>query len=62
VVFTSAGLGWWASDLDDAEHVVFNRGTLAEWRVTGAEVTPWLAVNVDRVRPIEDQSERLVTR
>ena len=61
VVFLSGDLDWATHGLAAGEQVVFNRGTLAEWRVEAADVLPWLAANPHRVTAVEQQVERLYT-
>ncbi|WP_033294368.1 DUF1266 domain-containing protein [Amycolatopsis jejuensis] len=61
VVFLSGDLDWATHGLGAGEEVVFNRGTLAEWRVTAAAVLPWVAANPHRVTAVEQQVERLHT-
>ncbi|WP_409464090.1 DUF1266 domain-containing protein [Amycolatopsis sp. GA6-003] len=61
VVFLSGDLDWATHGLGPGEQVVFNRGTLGEWRVSAAAVLPWVDANPHRVTAVEQQVERLYT-
>ncbi|WP_329063178.1 DUF1266 domain-containing protein [Amycolatopsis sp. NBC_01480] len=61
VVFLGGDLDWALHGLAGDDQVVFNRGTLGEWRVTGAAALHWLDANPDRVTAVEQQVERLNT-
>ncbi|MEW2507540.1 MULTISPECIES: DUF1266 domain-containing protein [unclassified Amycolatopsis] len=61
VVFLSGDLDWALHGVDADEQVVFNAGTLGEWRVPGSAVLPWLDANPHRVTAVEQQVERLNT-
>jgi hypothetical protein len=61
VVFLSGDLDWATHGLAAGDEVVFNRGTLAEWRVHADAVLPWVAANPNRVTAVEQQVERLHT-
>ncbi len=61
VVFMSGSLDWAVDGVGRHERVVFNRGTRGEWRLAGATLQPWLDGNIERVRALEDQVDRLIT-